>query len=70
MNDEPNILPPGLWYEEPKRRWRVRRYHNRRVYLKGYYRTYQEAIVALDELNEELAKIPKVRRNRRNNKGE
>lgn len=52
-------LPRGLWYEAPKRRYRVRRYHNKVVYLKGYYRTLEAAMAALNELNEELAQIPK-----------
>jgi hypothetical protein len=52
-------LPRGLWYEAPKRRYRVRRYHNKVVYLKGYYRTLEAALAALEELNQELALIPK-----------
>lgn len=52
-------LPKGLWYEAPKRRYRVRRYHNKVTYLKGYFRTLDEAVAALDELNADLAKIPK-----------
>lgn len=58
-------LPKGLWYEAPKRRYRVRRYHNKVTYLKGYYRTFDQAMAALNELNEELSLIPKVKRIRR-----
>lgn len=62
-------LPKGLWYEAPKRRFRVRRYHNKVTYLKGYYRTLDEAVAALDELNAELALIPKdPRLSRKNNR--
>lgn len=62
-------LPKGLWYEAPKRRFRVRRYHNKVTYLKGYYRTYERAVAALTELNTELALIPKDIRRRRESPG-
>lgn len=55
-------LPKGIWYEAPKRRFRVRRYHNKVTYLKGYYRTFGAAKAALEELNRELALIPKEKR--------
>lgn len=60
-------LPKGIWYEAPKRRFRVRRYHNKVTYLKGYYRTFAQASVALDELNKEISLIPKEKRQRRAN---
>lgn len=60
-------LPKGIWYEAPKRRFRVRRYHNKVTYLKGYYRTFNMAQAALNELNAELSLIPKEKRNRRAN---
>lgn len=60
-------LPKGIWYEAPKRRFRVRRYHNKVTYLKGYYRTFDQAQAALNELNDELSLIPKEKRNRRAN---
>ena len=62
-------LPKGIWYEAPKRRFRVRRYHNKVTYLKGYYRTYERAAAALKELNLELALIPKDKRKRRGSPG-
>lgn len=62
-------LPKGIWYEAPKRRFRVRRYHNKITYLKGYYRTFERAEVALSELNMELALIPKDKRRRRESTG-
>lgn len=62
-------LPKGIWYEAPKRRFRVRRYHNKVTYLKGYYRTYDRASAALEELNAELALIPKEKRTRRESPG-
>jgi hypothetical protein len=57
-------LPKGLWYEADKRRYRVRRYHNKVTYLKGYYRTFDKAKAALDELNVFLSTIPKNKRQR------
>lgn len=54
-------LPRGVWYEAPKRRFRVRKYRNRVVYLKGYYHTLPEALAALKELNDFLKTIPKSR---------
>ena len=57
-------LPRGLWYEAPKRRFRVRKYHNGVAYLKGYYRTFEEAKIALEELESYLATIPKQRKQR------
>jgi len=59
-------LPRGLWYEAPKRRFRVRKYHNGVAYLKGYYRTFGDAEVALAELEDYLATIPKQRKKREN----
>lgn len=62
-------LPKGIWYEAPKRRFRVRRYHNKITYLKGYFRTFDDAEAALSELNAELALIPKDKRRRRESDG-
>jgi hypothetical protein len=59
-------FPRGIWYEEPKKRFRVRKYRNGVSYLKGYYRTFDEAEVALKELDEYLESIPKSRKQRRN----
>lgn len=60
-----NTLPRGIWYEAPKQRFRVRKYHNKVAYLKGYYRTFEEAQVALVELEAYLSTIPKERKDRR-----
>ena len=60
-----DTLPKGIWYEAPKQRFRVRKYHNKVAYLKGYYPTFEEASVALDELEEYLLTIPKERKDRR-----
>jgi len=57
-------LPRGIWYEAPKRRFRVRKYHNGVSYLKGYYRTFEDAKGALTELEEYLSTIPKQRKKR------
>ena len=57
-------LPRGIWYEAPKRRFRVRKYHNGVSYLKGYYRTFDDAQAALTELETYLSTIPKQRKKR------
>lgn len=57
-------LPRGIWYEAPKRRFRVRKYHNGVSYLKGYYRTFDEAQAAMEELQAYLDTIPKERKKR------
>ena len=57
-------LPRGIWYEAPKRRFRVRKYHNGVSYLKGYYRTFEDAQGALTELETYLSTIPKQRKKR------
>jgi len=59
-------LPRGIWYEAPKRRFRVRKYHNGVSYLKGYYRTFEDAEAALEELQSYLNTIPKERKKREN----
>lgn len=64
MNDLAR-LPKGLWYEAPKRRYRVRRYHNKITYGPFYFRTLDDAMARLSELNDELALIPKNPRKRR-----
>jgi hypothetical protein len=65
-------LPKGLWYEEPKRRFRVRRYHNKVVYGPKYFRTLGAAMAALEALAEEIAQIPKNQRppRQKNNRSE
>lgn len=60
-----DTLPRGIWYEAPKQRFRVRKYHNKVAYLKGYYPTFTEAQVALVELEKYLSTIPKERKDRR-----
>jgi hypothetical protein len=42
----------------------VRKYRNGVSYLKGYYRTFEEAELALTELDNYLATIPKSRKQR------
>lgn len=54
-------LPRGIWYDEAKRRYRVRRYRNGKPYLR-YRRSLEAALAAYDELTEELSKIPKMSR--------
>lgn len=55
-------FPKGLWYEAGRRRFRVRRYHNNIVYGPWYYRTIDDALLKLAEVNTMLKDIPKVRR--------
>lgn len=55
-------LPRGLWYEPEKQRFRVRLYKNHVAYLKGYYKTLESAMLALEELKAELRKLPSQRR--------
>jgi hypothetical protein len=54
-------LPRGIWFDEEKKRYRVRRYRNGKPYLR-YRRTKEAAIAAYDDLAKELAKIPKLSR--------
>lgn len=51
-------LPVGIWYEEPRQRWRVRLYRNQRAWVK-YYRSEAEALVGHAQLKEQLAAIPR-----------
>lgn len=60
-----STLPKGVWYEAPKRRYRVRRYHNKQVYGPFYFRTLEAALTRYEALCEELAQIPKEPRPRR-----
>ena len=55
-----NGLPRGIYYEESKRRYRVRLYKNKVPHLKGYYRTLEDALIGLAELKERIESIPKV----------
>lgn len=55
-------FPKGLWYEPNRRRYRVRRYRNNIVYGPYYFRTLDDAMLKLEDLNEELSRIPKERK--------
>jgi len=57
-------LPKGVWYEADKRRYRVRRYHNKVVYGPYYYRTLEAAMTKHESLDDFLQTIPKTRRPR------
>lgn len=39
--------PRGLWYEAPRKRWRVRLYKRGRLYHLSYHTTYKDALAAL-----------------------
>lgn len=55
-------FPKGLWYETKRRRYRVRKYHNKVVYGPYYYRVLEDALIKLAEVNTMLDGIPKERR--------
>lgn len=55
--------PRGIWYERSRKRYRVRLYRNHTTHHAGYFDTEEEAQVALDQLKDKLAKIPKRKRN-------
>jgi hypothetical protein len=39
-------IPPGIWYETAKDRWRVRLYKNNVVVFRSYFKTFEEALAA------------------------
>lgn len=41
-------LPKGLFYEEGRGRFRVRLYHEKRVFHLSYHYSYEEAITTLE----------------------
>lgn len=41
-------LPKGLFYEEGRKRFRVRLYHEKRVFHLSYHYSYEEAIATLE----------------------
>ena len=45
----PPPLPPGVWYEKQRERYRVRLYIKSKVVFRGYYRTREAAIRAYEE---------------------
>lgn len=61
MSDTKNC-PRGIWYEEKKRRYRVRLYRNNIAYLGGYFGDYNIAVKKLAELKLKISAIPKCRR--------
>lgn len=58
-------LPRGIWYEAPKKRYRVRLYRNKVPFLAGYYKTLEEAEEALQLLKQHLATVPKLPKRKR-----
>lgn len=48
-------MTKGVWYDAQYKRWRARRYHNRQVYLVGYFKTEKEAVDAIAALDATLA---------------
>lgn len=63
-------LPPGIWWDNQKRRFRVRLYKNRVGHLAGYFDTFHRATKALEALKRRLRTIPTVRRRKRRKAGE
>lgn len=39
----PTRIPRGIWYEAPRKRWRVRLYQNKQAFLIGYFTSYKAA---------------------------
>lgn len=58
-------FPKGIWYDAPNRRYRVRKYKNRRAYLAGYYDTFDEALSALSSLDVQLSTVATRKRGER-----
>jgi hypothetical protein len=48
-------LPLGVWYEEPRDRYRVRLYKNREVTHLSYHKTQSEAESTLKNIKNEAA---------------
>lgn len=55
-------LPRGIWFEASKTRYRVRLYKNGVSYLRGYFASLEDARVALNNLREELERVPTLPR--------
>lgn len=49
----------GVWYEQKRKRWRVRLYHNNEVVHRSYHRSEAEANAALDDARQK--QVPKQR---------
>lgn len=54
-------LPRGVWYEESRNRYRIRKYRNNKPYLL-YRATREEALEAYKQLCEKVAKIKRHKR--------
>lgn len=55
----------GLWFDEPRKKWRVRLYRNGKAFSpepQAYFDTEEEAIAAYEALKNKLNEIPKRRR--------
>ena len=61
MKQRPNPLPRGIWFEEPRGRYRVRKYRNGKSHL-VYCKTEAQARAALRDLEQSLKAEPKQRR--------
>ena len=58
-------LPRGIWYEESRKRYRVKLYRNNIPYLGGYFSTLKAALAKHAELKAKLKAIPKLRKGQR-----
>lgn len=47
METAQTTLPPGIWFEEERQRYRIRLYLNRRVVFRAYRSSKEEALIAL-----------------------
>ena len=61
----PQNLPRGIYYEEKKRRFRVRLYRNNSTFVGGYFPTSELALAAWVALKAKLDAIPKLKRNQK-----
>jgi hypothetical protein len=56
-------IPRGVWYEEPRRRWRVRLYVGTKVRYRSYHHGLPDAIKAYHAAVEKLKIVPDLKTN-------
>jgi hypothetical protein len=61
ISDLNRMLPKGLWFDEEKRKFRVRLYRNRRPLHGGYHNTIEDAIRSLMQLEDFRNQMPERR---------
>ena len=58
--DLEGAIPQGIWYEESRNRWRVKLVQDKRLLHRGYYKTYDEALVVWKRVKQESRVRPMV----------